>query len=91
MDRLTSTSGLCRMASTEFCREQEDCYSCSHGRKVFQRLASYEDTRLTPEDIQELCTTDVVEVAKMFRRMIDDGSIDRLKELLRITKENSNG
>lgn len=42
-DRLTLSSGICAMASTEFCFEQHDCYTCSHGSKVFQKLASLEN------------------------------------------------
>lgn len=43
--------GICSMASTEFCRAQKDCYSCSHGRKVFQLLYEYEETGLDPKNM----------------------------------------
>lgn len=32
----------------------EDCGDCEHAKKVFSRLAAYEDTGLTPEQIMEL-------------------------------------
>lgn len=51
MERLTLKEGLCGMASTEFCFEQKDCYTCPYGRKCFKRLAAYEDIGLTPEEI----------------------------------------
>lgn len=54
MERLTLKRGLCDMASTEFCFEQKDCYTCTHGRKCFNRLAAYEDTGLEPEEIAVL-------------------------------------
>lgn len=49
---------------------------------ALNRLADYEDTGLMPEDIKELCTDDVADVAKLFRRLIEDGSIDHIQELL---------
>lgn len=56
-------------------------YHCASGDAA-KRLAAYEDTGLTPEEIIELCTDDVVAVAKLFRRMIKDGSIDRIEQLV---------
>lgn len=56
MDRLTLKDGLCDMASTEYCFVQKDCYSCLHGRKCFKRLAAYEDTGLSPEEIAAMKT-----------------------------------
>lgn len=53
MERLTMNNGLCQIASTEFCIEQKDCYSCPHGRKCFKTLAAYEGTGLGPEEIKE--------------------------------------
>jgi len=46
------------------------------------RLAAYEDTGLEPEEIKELCTDEVAEVARTFRRMIQSGEIAHLQELL---------
>ena len=51
--------------------------------EVFYRLAEYEDTGLEPEEINELCTDDVAEVAKMFRKMIESGEINHLQGLLK--------
>lgn len=50
--------------------------------KIQKRLAAYEDTGLEPEEIKELCTDDVAEVAKMFRKMIESGEINHLQDLL---------
>lgn len=49
---------------------------------VIDRLAAYEDTGLEPEEIKELCTDEVAEVARTFRRMIQSGEIAHLQELL---------
>lgn len=51
------------------------------------RLAAYEDTGLEPEEIKELCTDDVAEVAKMFRKMIESGEIDHLRKLAKAEKD----
>ena len=51
------------------------------------RLAAYEDTGLEPEDIKELCTDEVAEVARTFRRMIQSGEIAHLQELLNAEQE----
>lgn len=51
------------------------------------RLAAYEDTGLEPEEIAELCTDDVKEIAKMFVETIKNGEIDRLIELLQAEKD----
>lgn len=56
-------------------------------RTVLERLAAYEDTGLEPEEIKELCTDDVAEIAKLFRHMIEDGSIDHLQKLLEAEKD----
>ena len=42
-------SGICEMASTEYCHKHKDCYECGHGRKVFTRLAAYEDAIPFPD------------------------------------------
>lgn len=52
-----------------------------------KELVSYKDTKLTPEDIKELCTDDIAEVARVLRHMIEDGSIDHLQELLAAEKD----
>ena len=51
MERLTMYRGICQMASTEYCLSKRNCYECGHGRKVFQRLATYEDLGRTPEEM----------------------------------------
>lgn len=54
---------------------------------IIARLAAYEDTGLEPDEIKELCTDDVAEAAKMFRKMIESGEIDHLRELLQAEKD----
>lgn len=51
------------------------------------RLAAYEDTGLEPEEIKELCTDDVADIAKIFRKMIESGEIDHLLELVQAEKD----
>ncbi len=75
MDRLTLKEGLCNMASTEFCFAQKDCYTCPHGRKCFKRLADYEDTELSPEEI----TAMKADNERMYQLIdIIEGAIKRL-------------
>lgn len=64
-----------------------NCFGCKVLTKAIDRLAAYEDTGLEPEEIKELCTDDVVEIAKMFRQMIESGEIDHLRELLQAEKD----
>lgn len=52
-----------------------------------RRLAAYEDTGLEPKEIKELCTDDVAEIAKIFRKMIESGEIDQLCELVQAEKD----
>lgn len=66
----------------------ENCGMCEEGwQRALKRLAAYEDTGLEPEDIKELYTDDVVELAKMFRKMIESGEINHLKDLLQAEQD----
>ena len=66
----------------------EPCICTIEGlNNAVERLAAYEDTGLEPEEIKELCTDDVAKIAKLFRHMIEDGSIDHLQELLEAEKD----
>ena len=56
-------------------------------RQLYAALKPYEDTGLEPEDIKELCTDEVAEVARTFRRMIQSGEIAHLQELLNAEQE----
>lgn len=56
-------------------------------RQLYAALMPYEDTGLEPEDIKELCTDEVAEVARTFRRMIQSGEIAHLQELLNAEQE----
>ena len=60
---------------------------CKLDYEICQRLAAYEDTGLEPDDIKELCTDDVAEAAKMFRKMIESGEINHLQDLLQAEKD----
>lgn len=55
--------------------------------KAVQRLGHYEDTGLEPEEIKELCSDDVAEAARMFRKMIESGEIDHLKDLIQAEQD----
>ena len=74
MDRLTFEGNFCDIAQ---CREIPCPYNgaCSQ-RKVWERLAAYEDTGLTPGDIEELLD---VAVSKT-------NNVLRIKEELRAMK-----
>lgn len=54
---------------------------------AIDRLAAYEDTGLEPQEIKELCTDDVAEVAKMFRKMIESGEINHMQDLLQAEQD----
>lgn len=54
MERLTIKPCICAIASTEYCEAQEDCYQCEHGRQMRKRLSDYEDTGLTPEQVENI-------------------------------------
>lgn len=55
--------------------------------EALNRLAAYEDTGLEPEEIKDLCADDVVEIARMFHRMIESGEIGHLCELLQAEQD----
>ena len=54
------------------------------------RLASYEDTGLEPEEIKEimeLCTDEVSKLARTLHRAIESGEADHLRDLLKAENE----
>ena len=65
MDRMTFEGHFCDIAQ---CREIPCPYNgaCSQ-RKVWERLAAYEDTGLTPGDIEELLDVAVSKTNKVLR------------------------
>lgn len=88
MKRLTMKLGICEMVSTEYCHEHRDCYYCGHGRKVFKRLAAYEDTGLEPEEIisgKELCETACATI--LLKQYQELGTMEELAALVKAQDE----
>lgn len=88
MKRLTMEKGLCAKVSTDYCHQHKDCYECGHGREVFRKLAAYEDTGLTPEEIEDLLS--VREISPEAEYAINkhaDNLIERLDKLIKQTDE----
>lgn len=46
------------------CGSSEKCDGCGFSREVYEALASYEDTSLTPEQIQELMKRDIAKAPR---------------------------
>lgn len=51
------------------------------------RLHHYEQTGLSPEDVEECCSDEVAEVAKLFRQLISSGEYVRLLDLAAADKD----
>ncbi len=60
---------------------------CKMAAQKMERLAAFEETGLVPEEIKELRTDDVVEVAKMLRQLIESGEADHLRELVQAERD----
>lgn len=83
MERLTKVDGIgknecikCFGCDPEKAgAELENCGYCEHWQNILDRLAAYEDTGLTPDDVRGLCEMD--------RRA-------KMAEALRETKEADN-
>ena len=87
MERLTTRcSGYAVMAW-----EHEEKHTAQEWIDMLtDRLAAYEDTGLTPEEIKELrelCTDEVAELARTLHRAIESGEADHLRDLLQAEKE----
>ena len=82
MDRLTFEGNFCDIAQ---CRELPCPYNgaCSQ-RKVWERLAAYEETGLTPEEIKAPCTEDAMIDLEAQALGVE---ADRLRELAEADKE----
>lgn len=71
-------------------RYHNDEFMDSGVAKFFNRLAAYEDTGLTPEEIKELrelCTDEVAELARTLHKAIESGEVDHLRDLLQAENE----
>jgi len=51
------------------------------------RLAAYEDTGMTPEEVSEMASPEVVEIARLLSNMLDEGSDQHMVELFEAEKE----
>lgn len=80
MERLTFEGNFCDIAQ---CRELPCPYNgaCSQ-RKVWERMKAYEDTGLTPEQVEM-----DHESAEELRRLCRDCDLDRLEELAEADKD----
>ena len=86
MERLTEKHYLCTdhyMKCSGNCNVDMDCIDCPSFDCLVERLAAYEDTGLTPEEVfalikgwSDLCTT-----------IGECGGIDRLRELAKADKD----
>lgn len=54
---------------------------------AFSYLTEYEDTNLEPEDIKELCTDEVLTVARAFLQIAQNGEFELFQRLLIAKKE----
>jgi len=81
MERLTFEGNFCDIAQ---CRELPCPYNgaCSQ-RKVWERLAAYEDTRLEPEEVSSL----VKDWSNLCTIVGECGGISRLRELAEADKD----
>lgn len=88
MKRLTFDGLFCDIANCDSTPGGTFCETgtCTQ-RCVWERLKEYEDTGLEPEEINELLTDDVAEVAKMFRKMIESGEINHLQDILQAEQD----
>ena len=75
----------------KFCtRGCHDLGGCIHGcivPKLYNRLAAYEDTGLEPEEVAELTSPEVVEVARLFAELVNKGNAQRVVELAQADRE----
>ena len=91
MERLTEKHYLAEdhyMKCSEDCNVDMDCVDCQAFDKLIERLAAYEDTGLTPEEVLPKDKAD--EIALKLMRLADLerlGSYDRLRELAEADKD----
>ena len=91
MERLTEKHYLAEdhyMKCSEDCNVDMDCVDCPAFDKLIERLAAYEDTGLTPEEV--LPKDKAYEIALKLMRLADLESLcsyDRLRELSEADKD----
>lgn len=91
MERLTEKHYLAEdhyMKCSEDCNVDMDCVDCPAFDKLIKRLAAYEDTGLTPEEVMPKDKAD--EIALKLMRLADLErlcSYDRLRELAKADKD----
>ena len=91
MERLTEKHYLAEdhyMKCSEDCNVDMDCVDCPAFDKIIERLAAYEDTGLTPEEVLPKDKAD--EIALKLMRLADFESLcsyDRLRELAEADKD----
>lgn len=54
---------------------------------VMMRLAAYEDTGMEPEEVAELASPEVVEVARLFSELVHKGYAQRIVELAQADRD----
>ena len=90
MERLTEKHYLASdhyMRCSEDCNVDMDCIDCPAFDRLVERLAAYEDTRRTPEEVEGLSRLFdfIVEESKSMEEQI--GLRDRLRELYKADKD----
>ena len=91
MERLTEKHYLAEdhyMKCSEDCNVDMDCVDCPAFDKIIERLAAYEDTGLTPEEVLPKDKAD--EIALKLMRLADLESLcsyDRIRELAEADKD----
>lgn len=96
MERLTDTCWR-NLDPWECCGQDKFCKrgchdvgGCNNGcvvPKLYARLAAYEDTGLEPEEVAELTSPEVVEVARLFSELVNKGNAQRIVELAQADRE----
>ncbi len=69
------------------CHEEGGCTKGCIVPKTYNRLAKYEDTGLTPEEVSELASPEVVEIARLLSNMLNEGSAQHMVELFEAEKD----
>lgn len=90
MERLTEKHYLAEdhyMKCSEDCNVDIDCVDCPAFDKLIERLAAYEDTGLTPEEIKAALPEDVVIKLAAQALRTEPGRLRELAEVDRLVRE----
>ena len=82
MDRLTGKDELGYYAP-----RNETLYCLKQRGEITDRLAEYEDTGFSPEELKECISDDILKVARSLRKMIESGEMDKVEDLLKAEAE----